>query len=41
MNISPAKSPNDAAMFDIDDTLIESSKSKLKENVYKVYLQLQ
>jgi hypothetical protein len=41
MNISPAKSPNDAAMFDIDDTLIESSTGKLKENVYKLYLQLQ
>lgn len=41
MNILPAKTPNDAAMFDIDDTLIESSTGKLKENVYKLYLQLQ
>ena len=33
MNIPHATHPNQAAMFDIDDTLIDSSNSKRMENV--------
>lgn len=40
MNIMKAKK-NEAAMFDIDDTLISSKTGKRKEIVYKLYTLLQ
>jgi len=41
MNIPRATHPNQAAMFDIDDTLINSSNGTRMENVYALYKSLQ
>jgi hydroxymethylpyrimidine pyrophosphatase-like HAD family hydrolase len=41
MNIPRATNPNQAAMFDIDDTLIDSSDHTRMENVYALYKSLQ
>ena len=41
MNIPHATHPEHAAMFDIDDTLIESRSGKRMENVYALYKSVQ
>ena len=41
MNIPHATHPEQAAMFDIDDTLIESRSGKRMENVYALYKSVQ
>jgi ribonucleotide monophosphatase NagD (HAD superfamily) len=41
MNIPFTRDPKDAAMFDIDDTLISSKTGKRIEDVYTIYKKIQ